>query len=115
MRIVVPTPYVHTGAAEKIAELFMERAEVSFVRDIAPELLEEHRFQELDARLCAETSWEVERALDIARSYGRSLKCVPQFQPRIDGKMCLRDIIYKREPWDATEHIELRLEMEGRE
>lgn len=98
------------GATEKITELFMERAEVSFMRDIAPALFEEHQYKVLDMRVCTEASEEVERALDIVRNYGRVLKCVPQFQPRLDGTLCVSDMIYKQEKLPIAEYIKSRME-----
>lgn len=108
--VFIKVPPASNGAAEKITELFMGRAEVSFMRDIAPVLFEEHKYQELDVRICTEASEEVERALDIVRTYGRFLKCVPQFQPRLDGALCVSDMVYKQEYPPAMECIEMRLE-----
>ncbi len=79
--------------------MFMEREEVSFARDIAPIIFEEFAFQSLDMRLCVAASGEVERAIDIAMINGHTVKCIPQFEPRINGTMEVCDIIYKRAGW----------------
>lgn len=106
----IKVPPAHAGVAEKIAELFMGRTEVSFMRDIVPRLFEEHGYQKLDKRFCTEASEEIERALDIVRIYGRFLKCVPQFQPRLDGAMCVSDMIYKQEKPPVAEYIKIQMD-----
>lgn len=108
--VFVEVPTDREGTTEKIADLFMERAEVSFMRNIAPVLFEEHKYQELDARICTVASEEIERALDIVRNFGRILKCVPQFQPRIDGTLCVSDMIYKQEKPPVAKYIKIRMD-----
>lgn len=99
LTIPVPEPPTIHGAAETIAAMFATMEEISFARDIAPVLFEEFAFQSLDMRLCAAASAEVERGIDIARINGHTVKCVPQFEPRINGTMEVCDIIYKRAGW----------------
>lgn len=97
--IHTPEPPEIPGAAQKIADMFMKQEKVSFVREIAPVLFKSFMYQALDMRLCVEASAEIERAIDIARWAGHSVKCVPQFAPGIDGTMEVCDIIYKRIGW----------------
>lgn len=99
LTIPVPEPPAEPGAAETIASMFATMEEVSFGRDIAPVLFKEFAFQTLDMRLCAAASEEIEKAIDIARWAGNTMKCVPQFEPRINGTMEVCDIIYKRAGW----------------
>lgn len=83
-------------AAEKIADMFQTKAETSFMRDIAPVILEKYQFQELDARSCAAASEIIDQALDIAIGYVDAIKCIPQFKPTLAGSMEMVDIVYKR-------------------
>ncbi len=76
--------------------MFIEREEVSFECDIAPVLFEEFAYSVLDMRLCTAASEEIARAYDIARWKGYTVKCIPQFEPCINGTMEVADIIYKR-------------------
>ena len=99
LTIPVPEPPAVRGAAEKIADMFMEMEEVSFARDIVPVIFEEFAYQSLEMRLCTAASGEVERAQDIARGRGYTMECVPQFGPSINGSMEVCDIVYKRAGW----------------
>lgn len=109
--VFIEVPPARDGAAEKIAELFMKRVEVSFVRDIAPVLLEEYKYRSLDERICFQAQAEIKKALDIVRHYGCSMKCVPTFRPAIfDGALCVSDMLYKREKPPAVECITIQLE-----
>ncbi len=97
--LAIPEQPAKPSAAETIASMFATMEEVSFGRDIAPVLFEEFAFQSLDMRLCVAASGEVERAIDIARWAGNTMKCVPQFAPGVNGTMEVCDIIYKRAGW----------------
>lgn len=92
----VSVPSAEHGTAEKIADMFVGRAETSFMQDIAPVLLEKYQYRALDARLCTMASEDIDRAFDIARHRGYIFKSVPQFKPSITGTTEVADIVYKR-------------------
>lgn len=99
-KIIAQPQTAKRGAAEKIADMFTGMEETSFLRHIAPVILDEFAYRELDAGMCVRASEEIDRALDIASCEGYAMKCVPQFKPTIDGTMQLYDLIYKRtEKW----------------
>lgn len=99
LTIHAPEPPTEPSAAEQIAAMFATMEEVSFARDIAPVLFKEFSYQALTMRLCAAASETVERAIDIARMNGHAVKCVPQFEPRINGTLEVCDIVYKPIGW----------------
>ena len=99
-KIMVQPQTAKREAAEKIADMFTGMEETSFLRHIAPVIFDEFAYQVLDANMCARASGEIDRALDIASCEGYAMKCVPQFEPKLNGTMQLCDLIYRRtERW----------------
>ena len=97
---IMVQPTKEKGVAERIADMFTGMEETSFLRHIAPVIFDEFAYQVLDANMCARASGEIDRALDIASCVGYAMKCVPQFEPKLNGTMQLCDLIYRRtERW----------------
>lgn len=97
---IMVQPTKEKGVAERIADMFTGMEETSFLRHIAPVIFDEFAYKQLDMALCAMASGEIDRALDIASCEGYTMKCVPQFEPKLNGTMQLCDLIYRRtERW----------------
>lgn len=97
---IMAQPTKEKGAAERIADIFLHMEEASFIRDIAPVIFDQFRYMSLDQGLCTAASEEIETALEFVNVEGYTMKCVPQFEPTLNGTMQLCDLIYKRtEKW----------------
>ncbi len=97
---IMVQPTKEKGAAERIADIFLHMEEASFIRDIAPVIFDQFRYMSLDQGLCTAASEEIETALEFVNVEGYTMKCVPQFEPTLNGTMQLCDLIYKRtEKW----------------
>ena len=98
-QITVTMQIPENETAKRIADLFMGREEVSFMRDIAPILLEEYIFQELDERMYMRAEQDIIRALEIAGWAWYNMKGVPCFGGTMDGTLTVVDWIYTRMKW----------------
>ena len=98
-QITVTMQIPENETAKRIADLFMGREEVSFMRDIAPILLEEYIFQELDERMYMRAEQDIIRALEIAEWAWYNMKGVPRFGGTMDGTLTVVDWIYTRMKW----------------